>query len=455
MFKTRVGKARIREETILKLQYVIAAALSLAGTSGTVVSAQDLLLTGAHIIDPETRQVTDGNLLVRDGRVAGRPDSIPADFNGEIITLDGKWVMPAFVDLHTHSFGDAVPGGRPEGLGTPTVAKHYLYAGTTAFLDLFGHEQGLVALRASQRAGEFGGADLYASLSCLTAPEGHCTEYGVPTRTMSSPEEARASVADLAKNKPDVVKFVYSPSDDQPSIDKATLVAGIAEASRHGIKSVIHIKTWQEMREAVEAGAAAVTHTPQGDMPADIPALLVSHGVVSIPTITVHNEYLNYFFDPAILAAPMAQKLASDRVKAAYRNTEMIARYQPGYDERKARNEMTLKSVGALAAGGVSVLLGTDGGNWGTVQGYSVHREMIKLSEAGVENWQVLAAASTGAADFLGLDYGVQDGALANLVVLEASPLDSIANTQAISLVIKDGVVVDREALLATTDQEG
>ena len=433
----------------MRFQFITAAVLSLAGT---MVSAEDLLLTGAHIIDPETRQVTEGSLLVRDGRIVSTLPARPSNFEGTVLELDGKWVMPAFVDLHTHSFGDAVPGGRPDGIGTRAVANHYLYAGVTAFLDLFGSEPGLADLRARQRAGEFGGAALYASLSCLTAPEGHCTEYGVPTRTMSTPEEARASVADLAKNKPDVVKFVYSPSDDQPSIDKATLEAGIAEATRHGIKTVIHIKSWQEMREAAEAGATAVTHTPRGAMPADMPALLVAHGTVSIPTITVHNEYLNYFFDPAILEASMAQKLASDRVRAAYRNEDMIARYTPSYDERKARNMTTLRSVGALAKGGVTILLGTDGGNWGTVQGYSVHREMIKLSEAGLDNWQVLAAASTDAADFLGLDYGVHAGALANLVVLEASPLDQIANTQAISMVIMDGEPVDREALLSPTE---
>ncbi|WP_262689963.1 amidohydrolase family protein [Kordiimonas aestuarii] len=433
----------------MKLQSIIAATLSLTGIAASAVSAEDLLLTGAHIIDPESREVAVGNLLIRDGKIAGRPDGRPAGFAGRVVALDAKWVMPAFVDLHTHSFGDAVPGGRPDGVGTPVIANHYLYAGTTAFLDLFGHEQGLMAMRASQRAGEFGGADLYASLSCLTAPEGHCTEYGVPTRTMSSPEEARASVADLAGNKPDVVKFVYAQNDDMPSIDKATLVAGIDEARKHGIKTVVHVQTWQDMRDAVAAGATAVTHTPKGEMPADIPALLVAHGTVSIPTITVHNEYLNYFFDSAVLEAPLAQELASDRVKAAYRDEGMIARYKPSYDERKARNMTTLRSVGALAEGGVTVLLGTDGGNWGTVQGYSVHREMIKLSEAGLDNWQVLAAASTGAADFLGLDYGVEDGALANLVVLDASPLDSIVNTQAIALVVKDGEVVDRETLLA------
>ncbi|WP_417460469.1 amidohydrolase family protein [Kordiimonas sp.] len=441
----------------MKFQSFIAAALSLAGVATAAVSAtstalgsgEELLLTGAHIIDVEGKQVRVGNLLIRDGKIAGHLDSPPAGFEGKVVSLDGKWVMPAFVDLHTHSFGDGVPGGRPDALGTPQVANHYLYAGTTAFVDLFGDEETLVDLRARQRAGEFGGADIYASLSCLTAPDGHCTEYGVPTRTMSTPDEARASVADLAKRKPDVIKFVYSPSDDQPSIDLATLEAGIAEATSHGIKTVIHVKTWQEMREAVEAGASAITHTPRGDMPTDIPALLVAHGAVSIPTITVHNEYLNYFFDPAILEAPMAKVLASDRVKAAYKNPDMIARYQPSFDERKARNANTLRSVGALAQGGVTVLLGTDGGNWGTVQGYSVHREMIKLVEAGLDIFQVLDAASTGAADFLGLDYGVKEGAIANLIVLDASPLDDITNTQAISGVIKDGRFVDRASLLA------
>jgi imidazolonepropionase-like amidohydrolase len=70
------------------------------------------------------------------------------------------------------------------------------------------------------------------------------------------------------------------------------------------------------------------------------------------------------------------------------------------------------------------------------------------LVEAGLSSWQALAAATTEAGAFLGRAYGVTPGSEANLVVLDASPIDDIRNTQRIAYVIHHGAIVDREAVL-------
>ena len=90
------------------------------------------------------------------------------------------------------------------------------------------------------------------------------------------------------------------------------------------------------------------------------------------------------------------------------------------------------------------MLTGTDAGNPGVIQGYSVHRELIRLVEAGLSPWEALPASTTGAGEFLGRPYGVRPGVVANLVVLDASPLDDIANTQRISLVVMRGQIAYR-----------
>ncbi|MEM7354591.1 MAG: PQQ-binding-like beta-propeller repeat protein, partial [Acidobacteriota bacterium] len=230
----------------------------------TARQSGNLFLTGAKIVDPVAREVRQSNLLIEDGRIAGSPEAPPAGFSGKTLDLEGRWIIPGLADLHTHSYGNMAPGNAFDAPGTAVVAERVLYAGVTAFLDLFGREEMLYDLRAKQRRGEAGGADLFASLSCLTATEGHCTEYGVPTRTMDSPQEARNVVNDLAKKKPDVVKIVYSPTGRMPSIDAATLQVAIATAKEHGLKTVIHVNTWQDARDAIEAGASAITHVPSG-----------------------------------------------------------------------------------------------------------------------------------------------------------------------------------------------
>lgn len=175
----------------------------------TESASADLLLTGAHILDPFTEEVVETNLLIRSGVIEAWLSEVPEGFSGRIVDLDGKWVIPGLVDLHTHSFGNRAPEAPNDNPGTEIIAQRVLYAGVTGILDLFGDEESLHASRTRQRTSEIGGADIFASLSCLTATEGHCTEYGIPTRVMDTPEEARRVVTDLAQREPDVVKIVY------------------------------------------------------------------------------------------------------------------------------------------------------------------------------------------------------------------------------------------------------
>lgn len=423
--------------------------------SATPLLAQDLFLTNARIVDPAAQEIRDGNLLIQGGVIIGSPDRAPDDFTGETIDVEGQWVIPGLNDLHTHAYGNMAPGNTFDSPGTAIVARRMLYAGVTGFLDLFGREDVLYELRAQQRAGEAEGADVYASLSCLTATEGHCTEYGIETRTMDSPDEARAVVADLAAKKPDVVKIVYSPTGEMPSIDRATMAAAVATASENGIRTVIHVNTWDDVRDAVEVGASAVTHVPHPEpIPDDLVALMAEKGVYSIPTLAAFVDLLAFIFDEAVLTNELATGLTTPEIIAAYASDEMRSS-DPEWQERtRGRRAAILASVKAMSDAGVTILTGTDSGNWNTIQGYSEHRELILLVEAGLSEWDALAAATTRAGEFLGQSFGVNPGDTANLVILEASPIDDITNTQRIALVIHLGAVVDREALLAATADE-
>ncbi len=411
-----------------------------AVTLAAPVGAQDLYLAGANIVDPAKQEIRRANLLVLDGTIAGEPTAPPENFQGATIDLAGKWIIPGLVDLHTHSYGNMAPGNTFDSPGTAGVAERMLQAGVTAFLDLFGLEDALYTLRERQRAGEAPGADLFASLSCLTATAGHCTEYGIPTRTMNSPDEARGVVADLAQKRPDVVKVVYSPTGRMPSVDKATLTAAVATASENSIKTVIHINTWQDVRDALEAGASAITHTPSSEpVPEDLAKLMAARGMRHIPTLAVHTDFRHFVAEPSPLDSPLAQALTPANVLAAYREyepSESARAHAAGAAEREA---LILASVKALSDAGVTMLTGTDSGNYGTIQGFSMHRELYKLVQAGLSPWQALAAATVDAGEFLGRRYGVAAGDEANLVVLEASPIEDITNTERIAFVIHHG----------------
>ncbi len=438
---TRFRSERLSLIVTLTLAFMPAAALG-----------QDIGFENARIVDPAKREVTEGAILVRNGTIVAVQLSLPADFQGTRVDLEGRWVIPGLVDMHTHSFGNSSPAGAPQVMGPDGVARVDLYAGVVAFLDLFSQEDSILGFRDLQRGDGGVGAAVFAAGPCLTATNGHCSEYGVPTRIVDSPEDAAREIDALARKKPDVVKLVYDHQTyagrSLPTVDRETLNAVVASAKRHGLNTVVHVGTWDDLRHAVLAGAAAVTHTPGGPMPADLPRLMAERGTAHIPTLAVQSDLVRILDDPSMLDDALLEAVTTEALRTGYRSAPDAGSPLMGWLEWQRTNAKTNQdAVRALADAGVTMLTGTDGGNLGVFQGFSVHREMELLVAAGLSEWDALRAATTNAAAFLSQPWGVVQGNEATFVVLDASPLDDIRNTRLIHAVVRRGAVVDRDAL--------
>lgn len=112
--------------------------------------------------------------------------------------------------------------------------------------------------------------------------------------------------------------------------------------------------------------------------------------------------------------------------------------------------EATLKVVDILNRAGVGILVGTDFGNPFIFPGTGVHEEMEALVEAGLTPLQALQAATINPARYLGVTDSlgtVAEGKLADLVLLDAHPLENITNTQQIHAVILNGQLLRRSDL--------
>lgn len=254
--------------------------------------SKKLLLKNGHIVNPATEEITNGHLVIQDEIINDILQEVPATFEGEVIDLSGKWLIPGLNDMHTHSFGNSGPGNKSQLLSTVGTAKMMLYCGVTGFLDLFHAEDYIINLRNRQRTKDLPGADIYCAGPCFTCTDGHCTEYGIPTRVIDSPEDARREVSALAEKNPDVIKLIYHTNGRMPTVNKETMEALIAAANEHEIKTVIHIGSWQDAEEAVLAGATALTHTIKKEIPHKLVKLLKQKDVFMIPTLTVHSGLL-------------------------------------------------------------------------------------------------------------------------------------------------------------------
>jgi imidazolonepropionase-like amidohydrolase len=421
------------------------------------ILAQDLLLENAQLVNPENQSIETASLWLKEGKIHQKLNEAPVVFAGERLDLTGKFVLPGLIDLHTHSWGNMGVGGNLEMLMTGKTANRMLYCGVTSFLDLFSEENSILNLRDRQRSEGFPGADIYCAGPILTCEGGHGTEYGIPTRTINNPEEARQQVADLAKRKPDVVKIVYDNAPGRmPTIDRATFEAAVAEAKNHKLKTVIHIGTWQDIITSLEVGASAVTHLPAEEMPAEVPSLFLKTGAVIIPTLTVESDLMHLLEQPQILDSKLLAGASSPQVINSYRNPEALDPRSQGFLEfQKAHKGHLAPAIQALHQAGVPVLVGTDAGNPGVFQGYSVHREMKLLAQSGMPPWEVLAATTTAAGDFLGLPNGFEPGDVASLLVLNQNPVEDLGHAEDIHLLIHHGKIVDREALAFREVQSG
>jgi hypothetical protein len=212
----------------------------------------------------------------------------------------------------------------------------------------------------------------------------------------------------------------------------------------------VHIGTWTDAYEAINAGASCITHVYfKEEIPDSVVAMMKSHDVYEIPTVAVENDFLNFYRDAAPLRSPLLMEIAAPALLAAYGDSTTLEPRMKGWLRLERDGEQfILGSVRKMHQGGVNILAGTDAGNPGTFQGYSLHRELELLVKSGLGPWDALAAATTKAGTFLGREFGIRPGAVANLLVLDANPIDDIGNTQKIASVIYHGTVVDRNELL-------
>ena len=113
--------------------------------------------------------------------------------------------------------------------------------------------------------------------------------------------------------------------------------------------------------------------------------------------------------------------------------------------------EMQIRSLTKLNKAGVTIALGDDSGIQNSFPGYAALQQLERMAESGMTPQQVLVAATRTAADVLRLtDMGsIAPGKSASFVVLDANPLDNLANARKISKVYLRGQEIDRAALRA------
>src|SRR5690606_38591645 len=208
-----------------------AAVVGLGG--GTADPASPLLIVGATIFDATGAAPFQGDVLVRDGRIAQVAPTIRAPSGATVVDARGKALLPGFFDLHTHW----TPGGSPA--ATPSIAHAYVTAGVTTVNDFHQPPEAFEPRRRWL-------ANLVSPHVNLTArmstPGGHGADWADQntTRWVDTPAGARAGVEAVAAYSPDLIKafadgWRYGVSADNTSMDEEVLRALVETARQRGL----------------------------------------------------------------------------------------------------------------------------------------------------------------------------------------------------------------------------
>jgi hypothetical protein len=141
------------------------------------------------------------------------------------------------------------------------------------------------------------------------------------------------------------------------------------------------------------------------------------------------------------------------------RRGSLANRTDADFAQRAGLVERSLGVVRDMNSAGVNILAGTDSAAPNVFPGFSLHESLADLVRAGLTPMQALQAATSAPAEFLGLSAQqgiIKEGKRADLVLLDANPLDDIHNTEKISAVVLNGRLLDRadlDALLKKAEQ--
>jgi Amidohydrolase family len=458
---------------IMLSAFCLLALLALAENHSPVLKT--LALTHVTVIDgtgappsPDQTVVIEGDHILR----LGPADRTDVPKNTRLVDAHGLYLIPGLWDMHVHIWE------------VKRTLPMFIANGVTGVRNTGGHLDELKTWREQTASGKLLGPRMVICGPVVDGPNPSHPDHSI---VVNNAAEGRAAVDFLKKNGADFVK-VYD------GVPREAYFAIVDEAKKQRIPFAGHVPESIQNSEASNAGQASIEHlglileevsanndeirkiraTPvkspaeyparitrqlklavEGYAPqklAELAALYAKNSTWQDPTlvstnVVAHGNDASFAKDARLAYVPSAER------ESWRPENNMFVKFSPPeyWVQRGAEFREKLAIVGELRRAGVPFLAGTDsGGVPYTYPGFSLHDELAFLVQAGFTPMEALQTATLNPAKFLGLtdQLGtVAPGKQANLVLLEANPLDDIHNTQKIRGVVTRGQYFDRAAL--------
>jgi imidazolonepropionase-like amidohydrolase len=394
------------------------------------------------------RVLTGQTVVVRAGRITalGATGAVAVPAGARVVPGAGRYLVPGIAEMHAH-----IP---PPRQGKEAMERAlFLYAanGVTTVRGMLGDPAHL-ELRGRAARNEVVSPRIYTSGPSLNG------------NSAPDPATARRLIGQQVEAGYDLLKL-------HPGLSREVYDAIVATAREAGIPYAGHISAGVGLDRTLAARQASIDHLDAylealaghgGGFDAEaagffgfgmiddvvrarIPELAratAAAGVWNAPTLSL-IEHLYDAHDPEEMARRPEMRYVSDATVRSWVRRKEAALSAPGFTRARADRylEVRRELLRALQANGAGILLSSDAPQWWNVPGFSLQHEMRMMVDAGLTPYQVLEAGTRNPASYFGTDeWGVvREGAIADLILLEADPLADIGNMARIAGVMLRG----------------
>jgi len=455
------------------LALVLAALLPALVSAQTkqAIGPQALVFIHATVIDaaggPSKSNATviiSGNRII----ALGKTGQVSVPKGALVVNAAGKFMIPGLWDMHFHT---------PENNQAREIFLPLALAnGVTGVRHMFGSEY-ILKLKAELQSDTLPGPRMILGSPVVDGP----IPMWPGSISVADAAAGRQAVRTIKQSGYDFVKvYQFLPRETYLAIADEARKQGIdfgghvpfsvsaAEASDAGQKSFEHIFGISLACSAQEASlrpalAEAAAKVGEGIAPhielfirneseplasyneqkaAALFKRLAVNKTYAVPTLVLHRS-LALGKDPSFRNDPRLKYMPASIRRLFDWELGFFTSYRPVYDRQ-------LLTTGGMHRAGIRILAGTDTFNAYCFPGFSLHDELELFVHAGLTPLEALQTATLNPAKYLNLSGSlgtIEKGKIADLILLEANPLESIGNTRKISAVVANGKYLPKEAL--------
>ncbi|PTX60861.1 imidazolonepropionase-like amidohydrolase [Kordia periserrulae] len=435
-----------------------------------------ILIENISVVDVVSGKEKIQSVLIRNQKIVEINKKIDVE-DADILKIDGsgKWLLPGLIDGHIHLFQSGSLYTRPDAFdlrkyhpyeeerewlreNAPDLLKRYLQNGITTVIDVGGPMYNYKIRDFHNDQTQFPNLYLTGPLISTYQPEEFNIEDS-PIIKANSPEEAIQQVRNQLPFKPDFIKIWYINNGD-PELNYKIVKATIEESHKHNLKVAVHATDLKTAKNALKANADILVHSVRESIDDKFLQAIKKSNVCYIPTLMVSNQYaeaysqeISFTDEELRFTNPFPVKSFQDYKHL--KNDTLFSKYKKsGLNYKnylKKIDVIEAENLALLQKHNINIATGTDAGNIGTLHATSYQKEVKLMQKAGLSNLEVIQASTINAAKILDKQNeigSIEVSKLADLIILEANPLQDLKALQEITHVIKAGSIYKREDIL-------